>query len=222
MALAWRGRSGWAQGRQLWFLLLPLVSAVAVVALHSQSAAVLQVSALHLRPDVEGGTITIQFGQSLGSAVARASAALETNWPLAVLALLVCAGPALVMAVFYVVARAGQLTAGELVAVAASVVSPLVLLVIATDLSRFMVVTNVVVLLVLLLLESRSRAAPRVTRTLSVVVVFVCVLSLVAPLVYVDEEAATLWRFGPMAVGLSEGSGIDAEPVSASTGILGG
>ena len=222
VAVAWRAREGWPRGRRLWLVLLPLVTTVAVVMLHRQSAAITQVTALGLRADVEGGTVSLQFGQSIGSAVGRALAALEGNGPAAILALIVCAGPAVVIAVGYLVARAGQLGRGEQIAVAASVLSPLALLLIVTDLSRFMVMAGAVAFLVVLMLESRSRAEPRVSASLAVVVALLCVGGLLTPLVYVDEEAVTVWRNGPVTMGSQSGPGFDAQPVPAGAGILGG
>lgn len=197
-AIAISGERFDARRRRLWWLGLPVVSAVAVVLLHDQRAAVATIEALGLRANIEAVLVDAHFGQSLASAAARIIEAQPTYWPIEVWGLIAFAGPALVMVGLYATARRGRLSGADRVALAAGVVSPLALLAIVTDLSRFLVAANLMVFIVILILEARPRSAPEPSRVLLGAVAVLCAVSVVMPFVYTDIDAGDLWENGPI------------------------
>lgn len=198
LALCVRAARG-SRTRRLW-LAAPLVTTAAVMALHDESALAQQVGAV--APDASTATWIIdrQFHQGLVTSVSATVSRLATSWSVDLAAVLVFTLPALVTIVLVLVAYRGRLGRWDLLALASAVLSPLAILLVATDLSRFLVMVTLVTFTVVLMLLSLPRPAVGLPSVLLVVVALISAVSLLMPLVYLDADAGDVFENGLLRI----------------------
>lgn len=195
----WLHRDGGRRWRCAW-LLTPVVTTIAALTLHDRQALATQVHALV--PDEGSATwiIDTQFHQSLLDAVSVTGARLANSWPIDLWGFTAFAMPAVVMVALVVLAYRGRLSRWEGLALAAAIVSPVAILAVATDISRFLVIVNLVTFTVVLMLLSRPRATARLATPVLIAVGVVSAVSLLMPLVYLDTDAADLFENGLLRI----------------------
>lgn len=183
------------RARRAW-LAAPLATAAAAAALHDESALAQQVRAVVPNELSATWIVDQQFHQSLITSASATVARLSTSWTVDLSAVLVFTLPALVTIALVLVACWGRLTRWDVLALAAAVLSPLAILLVATDLSRFLVMVNLVTFTVVLMLLSRPRPTAMLPSTVLVAVGLLCLVSLLLPFLYLDVDAGDVFENG--------------------------
>jgi hypothetical protein len=193
-------RDGHRERRRAVWLMAPLVTTVLVLALHDESALARQVRSIV--PDDASATwiIDAQFHQSAVVSVRATIERLPTSWDVDLWALVVFTLPALVTIALVVLAYRGRLGHWDVIALVAAVVSPMAILLVATDISRFLVIVNLVTFTVVLMLLSRPRVASSLPRTVLAGVGLMCLVGLLMPLVYLDVDAGDVFENGLLRI----------------------
>jgi hypothetical protein len=170
--------------RRGWVLVLPFLSGAAVMLANNPDAGAAEIRSLGFPPDVTQNLTSAPFHETLVSAWFTMLPGHALYWRFELVAVIIFAGPAALAAALYLWSRWGQLTRAEAVAVLVAAVVPCLVVILASDTSRFLVRSPVMVLITVLVLESRRRPPPRMNRAVGIMVVVACIAWLAMPRMY--------------------------------------
>jgi hypothetical protein len=173
-------------------LALPFIAGLVAVGASSASAAQRQI-ALHVTGTASFKVTLLrqQFGQTLSSALARMGDIQSAYWwPTEPFAMVYFCWPAVLAVALYMVWRRDLLDRWARTALVLAVVCPWLLLVLAWDLSRLLVLANAMVLIVIFGIESQfvTEPLPQIQRTSLVILAAAGILEIALPFLYANFD----------------------------------
>jgi hypothetical protein len=182
------------------FVCIPFFVVAAIIVFENDAAARLEVLSIGLDAIEENELINSQLGQPIVPTLLGMAKLVAQGWRLFIWSLIVISGPAIVIALLYANSRSTTLNKRDRIIIVSSIFSPLAVLCLASDYSRFMAVTVLSIFITILNLETSHRFNIRTSAPVIFFSIFLAAVELQVPVFFVSPHIVTFWNQGPLFI----------------------